>query len=561
MTEHTQVPTPNSAGKVLRTIYIKNFILIDELHLDFTRGLTVLTGETGAGKSILLGALNAGLGKRISSKGILKDPTKKGVVEITIDIEEHLKDAFEGLQLDFEPISTFRREILPGGKTRCFVNDTPTKASALQDITGHLVDINSQKDEGLIHRPLEQLSLIDSFVEFRDEKKNYEEKFIEYRRVTLAIKELESIGPSEDLDYLKFVFEELNGSPVTQEQYISLEESILRAKSIRNEQVSYEKASGILSSENGLLDQLYSLESALMQASDDETLQNQLEQVRNIIADIKGVERAISKGLNETISESEFNALLKEKSNIDALVKKHRVLTVEELEVKREAIRERISLLENKDEELIRLNDLRERLLVDLDALGNDMHLLRKSASDQIEQTLSEYLVRVDLPKARLQLSWNQTSFGKYGKYLPELLFAANPGSNMQPLSKVASGGEQSRVKLALKAVLGRDSGLSTQLFDEIDSGISGSTAEKIGTLMREMSVNQQIITITHLPQVAAKGDVHLLVSKSQQVDSTTSNVVPLSSKEREQEIARMLSGENISQAAKNQAKTLLNAR
>ena len=144
---------------------------------------------------------------------------------------------------------------------------------------------------------------------------------------------------------------------------------------------------------------------------------------------------------------------------------------------------------------------------------------------------------------------------------MPELLFAANPGSNMQPLSKVASGGEQSRVKLALKAVLGRDSGLSTQLFDEIDSGISGSTAEKIGALMREMSVNQQIITITHLPQVAAKGDVHLLVSKSQQVDSTTSNVVPLSFKEREQEIARMLSGENISQAAKNQAKTLLNAR
>ncbi|MGB1145304.1 MAG: DNA repair protein RecN [Schleiferiaceae bacterium] len=546
---------------MLRTIYIKNFILIDELHLDFTRGLTVLTGETGAGKSILLGALNAGLGKRISSKGILKDPTKKGVVEITIDIEEHLKDAFEGLQLDFEPISTFRREILPGGKTRCFVNDTPTKASALQDITGHLVDINSQKDEGLIHRPLEQLSLIDSFVEFRDEKKNYEEKFIEYRRVTLAIKELESIGPSEDFDYLKFVFEELNGSPVTQEQYIALEESILRAKSIRNEQVSYEKASGILSSENGLLDQLYSLESALMQASDDETLQNQLEQVRNIIADIKGVERAISKGLNETISESEFNALLQEKSSIDALVKKHRVLTVEELEVKRDAIGERISILENKDEELIRLNELRERLLIDLDALGNDMHLLRKSASDQIEKTLSEYLVRVDLPKARLQLSWNQTSFGKYGKYLPELLFAANPGSNMQPLSKVASGGEQSRVKLALKAVLGRDSGLSTQLFDEIDSGISGSTAEKIGTLMREMSVNQQIITITHLPQVAAKGDVHLLVSKSQRVDSTTSNVVPLSHKEREQEIARMLSGENISQAAKNQAKTLLNAR
>ncbi|HCP40936.1 MAG TPA: hypothetical protein DIT65_04010, partial [Cryomorphaceae bacterium] len=340
-----------------------------------------------------------------------------------------------------------------------------------------------------------------------------------------------------------------------------LEENILRAKSIRNEQASYENASGILNNENGLLDQLYSLESALMQASNDETLQDQLEQVRNIIANIKGVEKAISTGLNKTISESEFNELLQQKSNIDALVKKHRVLTLEELEVKRETIGERIFLLENKDEELARLNELRELLLVELDDLGDDLHVLRKSASKQIEKTLSEYLVRVDLPKARLELSWNLTSFGKFGKYLPELLFAANPGSNMQPLSKVASGGEQSRVKLALKAVLGRDSGLSTQLFDEIDTGISGSTAEKIGILMKEMSANQQIISITHLPQVAAKGDVHLLVSKSQGVNSTTSNVVPLSLKEREQEIARMLSGENISQAAKKQAKTLLNAQ
>ena len=278
------------------------------------------------------------------------------------------------------------------------MNDTPTKASGSGDTTGHLVDINSQKDEGLIHRPLEQLSLIDSFVEFRDEKKkNYEEKFIEYKRVTLAIKELENIGPSEDLDYLKFVFEELNKSPVTQEQYISLEESILRAKSIRNEQVSYEKASGILNSENGLLDQLYSLNLALMQASDDETLQNQLEQVRNIIAEIRGMERAISNGLNETISESEFNALLQEKSSIDALVKKHRVLTVEELEVKRDAIRARISLLENKDEELIRLNELRERLLVDLDALGKRYASIEKVSLRPNRTNISEYLVRVDL--------------------------------------------------------------------------------------------------------------------------------------------------------------------
>ena len=546
---------------MLRSIYIKNFILINELHLDVSQGLTVLTGETGAGKSILLGALNAGLGKRVSTKGLLKQDDQKAVVEIVLDIDASLKDAFEALEVDFEPKSTFRREILPSGKTRCFVNDTPTKASALQEITAHLIDINSQKDEGLIHRPVEQLGLIDSFVSFSNEKERYQERFIEYRRVILTITELESIGPSEDLDYLKFVYEELSKNPVTQAKYIELEEEILRAKSIRNEQSSYEKASAILNNENGLLDQLYSLESALMGASNDETLISQLESVRNSITEIKRVERAISSGLNDSISESEYNSLLQEKSAIDALVKKHRVLTVEELEHKRESIGDRIAVLENKDQELVRLSNLKKELESELLVLGEQIQSLRLAASQDIEGTLNEYLERVDLPKARLELAWKKGSIGAHGLYLPNLLFAANPGSTMQPLSKVASGGEQSRVKLALKAVLGQDSGLSTQIFDEIDTGISGSTAEKVGVLMKQMSVNQQIITITHLPQVAALGDVHLLVSKSQEVNSTTSNVVPLTPKEREQEIARMLSGENITEAAKNQAKTLLKAQ
>lgn len=545
----------------MRSIYIKNFILIDELHLDITSGLTVLTGETGAGKSILLGALNAGLGKRLSSKNLLKQDDQKAVVEIVLDIDDSLRDAFETLEVDYEPRSTFRREILPSGKTRCFVNDTPTKASALQEITAHLVDINSQKDEGLIHRPVEQLDLIDSFVSFKGEKERYKEKYIEYRRVVLAINELENLGPSEDLDYLKFVHEELSKNPVTQEQYLELEEEILRAKSIRNEQSSYEKASAILNNENGLLDQLYSLESALMSASNDETLIAQLELVRNSIAEIKGVERAISSGLNDTISESEYNSLLQEKSSIDALVKKHRVLTVEELQDKRESIGERIATLENKDHELGRLSKLKSQLEDELQELGEHMQTMRLAASADIEGTLNEYLERVDLPKAKLELAWSKGSISAHGLYLPNLLFAANPGSAMQSLSKVASGGEQSRVKLALKAVLGQDSGLSTQIFDEIDTGISGSTAEKVGVLMKQMSANQQIIAITHLPQVAALGDVHLLVSKSQEVNSTTSNVVPLSHKEREHEIARMLSGENITEAAKNQAKTLLKAQ
>ena len=243
---------------MLKSIYIKNFILIDELHLDVESGLTVLTGETGAGKSILLGALNAGLGKRLSAKGVLRNEEEKAVVEIVMDIDKGLRRAFEALEVDFDTRSTFRREILPSGKTRCFVNDTPTKSAALQELTANLIDINSQKDEGLIHRPMEQLSLIDSFVPFNGEKKEYEEKYIEFKRVDLSIKELENVGPSEDLDYLKFVFEELNRNPITEAEYLTLEQDILEAKSIREEQSTFEKARSILSNENGLLDQLYS---------------------------------------------------------------------------------------------------------------------------------------------------------------------------------------------------------------------------------------------------------------------------------------------------------------
>ena len=477
-----------------------------------------------------------------------------------MDIDEGLREAFEVLEVDFDSRSTFRREILPSGKTRCFVNDTPTKSAALQELTAHLIDINSQKDEGLIHRPMEQLSLIDTFVSFGGEMKVFEEKYFEFKSVVLNIKNLENIGPSEDLDYLKFIFEELNKNPVTEAQYLALEQNILEVKSIREEQASYEKADSILSNENGVLDQLYTLESTLINFSNDSVLNAQIEIVRDVISDLKGVERIISSGLNSTVSESEYNRLLEEKSFIDDLVRKHRVLTVEELQNKRESIRNRISVLENKDQQLATLHELKSNLDKELNTLAEQMQTLRLSASKEIEITLNEYLDRVDLPNARLKLSWKKGSLGAHGLYLPDLLFAANPGSTMQSLSKVASGGEQSRVKLALKAVLGQDSGLSTQIFDEIDTGISGSTAEKVGLLMREMSVNQQIITITHLPQVAAKGNTHLLVSKSQELNSTSSKVVPLTLIERKKEIARMISGEHVSDAAMKQAKTLLNA-
>ena len=207
---------------MVRSLYIKNFILIDELHLELEQGLTVLTGETGAGKSILLGAVDAALGKRLNAKGLLKDDREKAIIELVLDLSSDMREDFTRLELDFESTSTFRRELLPNGKSRCFVNDSPTKSKSLQEIASHFVDINSQKDEGLIHRPLDQLKLIDSFCDFDQMKQKYEQQYIEFRRVSLAIEELKDLGQNGDLDYLKFVHKELNSNTISCARYLEL---------------------------------------------------------------------------------------------------------------------------------------------------------------------------------------------------------------------------------------------------------------------------------------------------------------------------------------------------
>jgi DNA repair protein RecN (Recombination protein N) len=518
----------------------------------------VLTGETGAGKSILLGAVDAALGKRLPSKGLQKNSDEKAIIELVLDISADVQEDFARLELDFEPVSTFRRELLPNGKSRCFVNDSPTKSKSLQEIAAHLIDINSQKDEGLIHRPLDQLDLIDSFCDFGDLKQHYQQKYIEFRRVSLALDELQKLDQNDDLDYLKFVYQELNSKTINSQHYVELEDKILKARSIRNKQSSYESAVRIIGAEKGLLDQLYSLEDVLQKSSDDAVLREQSDQLQEVIAQIIIIERTINQGFSSSMSESEYQVLKDEKSSLDALIRKHRVSTIEALEEKVIAIGEKIRLIETRESELERLSGIRLKLSKELQNLGNDLHEKRLIGASIIEEMLSQQLNRIDLPNARLALGWKSVSLSSFGMYLPDFLFSANPGTNLLPLSKSASGGEQSRVKLALKAVLGQKKHLSTQIFDEIDSGISGSTAEKVGELMKEMSVNQQIITITHLPQVAAKGDVHLLVSKSHDNESTYSNVVPLTQKNRKSEIARMLSGEIITDAALKQAQSLL---
>tara|TARA_B110000971_G_scaffold216802_1_gene252438 strand:+ start:1105 stop:2748 length:1644 start_codon:yes stop_codon:yes gene_type:complete len=545
---------------MLKQIEIQNFILIDSLSLAVAPGLTVMTGETGAGKSILLGALSAALGKRINAKNILKDSSKKSIIEITVEVDVALKEAFLSYDVDYDRDTVFRRELLPSGKSRCFINDTPVKASVLSALAGLFIDVNSQNDEGLLNRTDQQLELIDAFAQLKKEKTQYQKEYTSFLEAQNKIVALDGLGSAADLDYLTFVKKELNAVVINVQQYQEIESQLESARSARNQQELFSEVSSSISKNSGVMDGLFTLESALTSlAMADERFESDVEELNLIIGNIQNLQRKVKLNMDSTMSDNEYNELDATRKRIDALVRKYRVSSIEELLHKKDSVEQQVDRLLNRETELARLKDEQILRSSTLAAYGEELHQKRIQATRIIEDAFKDYLDRVDLPKAKMKLDWSPTGPKTHGTYKPLFLFAANPGSSMEPLHKVASGGEQSRVKLALKAVLGLHASLSTQVFDEIDTGISGSTAEKVGTLMRELSKKQQIIAITHLPQVASKASVHWKVSKHQQADTTYSTVHVLNKKERTQEIARILSGEQVTAAAKKQAESLLN--
>lgn len=547
---------------MLQHIEISNFILIHRLSLAVSNGMTVMTGETGAGKSILLGALGAALGDRLSAKSVLKDPSKKAVIELTIKVSEELKEEFEALDIDYAVDTVFRRELLPSGKSRCFINDTPVKATDLARFAGSFIDINSQSESGLLHRVGQQMELIDAFANATKERKAYLSVFDRYTAICGELKRLEELGQNDDLDYLRFVVNELKNVHIEEGEYESIEDQLLQAKTLKENLDQFESLHGLLNKDGGALDQIYSVENALNKIiASQSSFEKYLPSLAEIISTLTDLAKITKDSMNTGFDGGELEALKERKRSIDAMVRKHRVLTPEDLMDKKSSLVEKLEQLENKEKELERLSKELTRVQSELEEKAELLHAKRVKATTKIQKAFATYLERVDLPKARLEMTWVKVTASLHGTYKPIFMFAANPGSALEPLHKVASGGEQSRIKLALKAVLGKHAALSTQIFDEIDTGISGSTAEKVGALMKELADNQQIITITHLPQVAAAGNTHWKVIKNQLENDTTSEVNPLSKAQRVNEIARLLSGTKVTEAAKNQAKVLLNPR
>ena len=547
---------------MLKRLRIQNFILIDQLDLPILAGMTAMTGETGAGKSILLGALGAALGQRLSAKAVLKDKGSKAIIELELTLPKHVEAEFQSKDIDFDVHSVFRRELLPNGKSRAFINDTPVKSSDLAYFAGQFIDINSQSDSGLLTDVAKQIELIDSFVAADEEREEYNKIYTALRAVLIEQKLLIEQADTSDLDYLEFLYHELDKANVKPGEYEEIEELIRLNKNASDFNEQYNELATLIGGESNLLDQLFTVESKLARlATKDSSTEPLLEQLLEIISHTQAIEREILNRIAAAELTVDVDALIDRKHQIDGLIRKHRVIDAEALVVKFDALGAQIKSIKDKDSLLKQLKAEQINLEAALKTAGTKLHANRLESTQFIQNALIGYLSDVDLPKAKIELIWQEQSPTVVGLYKPQFMFSANPGSPLEPLNKVASGGEQSRVKLALKAALGKHVTLSCQVFDEIDTGISGATAEKVGNLMSELAERQQIITITHLPQVASKGTTHWLISKTSTDTTTESSVNVLTDEARVDELARMLSGAKITQAAKNQAEALLKAR
>ena len=544
---------------MITRLSISNFILIDTLDIEVGQGMTVLTGETGAGKSILLGALGAALGNRMSSKGLLKDPSKKAIVEVSFQVSEDMRDIFESKDFDYEPTTVFRRELLPTGKSRGFINDTPAKSAHLNFFASLLVDINSQSDSGLLQNVQKQLGLIDSFESVEVERAAYAAAFKEWKDCLKELDLLKSSNEENDLDYLEFLYHELDKANVKKGEVSTIENTLARVKDQHKYSERIEELNQLYTKEGGVMDQLFTLESKLQRLAIDQTeFENELIELQSVMTVLQHLEKSTAQRVSALNQEVDVNVLQERLSKIKALVRKHKLLDADDLVDKFDELAGRIQAINHKSSRIKELTSLIRDWSLKVQELGNTLHVLRIKASTKIQQALTESLASVDLPKARLELAWEEISPTIYGCFKPVFKFSANPGTSMEVLSKVASGGEMSRVKLALKSVLSQNMSLSCQIFDEIDTGVSGSTAERLGASMKALSKRQQVLAITHLPQVAAYGDQHWKVDKAQSDTTTITSVTSLNDSERVQEVARMLSGALITNAALKQAEVLL---
>lgn len=548
---------------MLKSLSIQNYALIDQLLMKPSSGLSMITGETGAGKSIMLGAVGLLLGNRADTKVLLFED-KKCIVEGIFDISEYgLKEFFDQENLDFEPQCIIRREISPGGKSRSFINDTPVLLDSLKFLGSKLMDVHSQHDTLQLGSGAYQLNLIDGFARSQEERKEYFTHFKSFKKAQKTFQELQqkAIDLQKEADFNQFQLEELSSLNLQQGELAELEsdqELLENAEEIKlkiNEMLNLFEGEqfGII---EGLNQVKQGLDSLRRLAHKYDPL---MERFQSLFIDLKDLSETLETEESGVEVDFEKLDLVRERlSKIYQLQKKHGVSTVEELMTLERDLADKVFQFQNLDETL---SEAKERLSKAEEVVlksGKNLSKKRSSCFASFQKEMESLLADLGMENAKLKVEQISTEPTSSGMDDIELLFSANKGSSLQPLKKVASGGEFSRLLFAIKYLMADKMALPTLIFDEIDTGISGEVALQMVRMMKEIAENHQVICITHLPQVAGKGDVHFFVYKDNSSQKTISKIKELDSEERVIELAKMIGGANPSSSALESAKELL---
>jgi len=550
---------------MLQQLYIKNFTLIDELDIQLHPGFSVITGETGAGKSIILGAIGLLLGQRADSKSI-KQGADRCVIEAHFDLSRYdMKSFFDENDIEYDDKDTIiRRELTATGKSRAFINDTPVALSMLKELGDQLMDIHSQHQNLLLNKQDFQLNVVDILAQDTKEVAAYQKVFAQYQQQKKALEALrEEIEHNrQNVDFLQFQFDELSQSKLAKGEQEELEQqsdTMSHAEDIKT--ALYETDNALNGDDTGVVDMIRKATNALESISqvlpDSEELVGRLDSCR---IELKDIADEVRRMLNHTdFDPEELDAINNRLDRLYELEKKYHVKTVEELISLRDQLRQQLNNIENSDEAVGEKEKEVERLHAICQEHANKVTKQRQAIAKQMKSQMAGRLEALGMPHARFEVSITTTELGRNGQDNVSFLFSANTSTPLQSVAQVASGGEIARVMLSLKAMISGAVKLPTIIFDEIDTGVSGKIAEKMAQIMQEMGqTERQVISITHLPQIAALGSHHYKVSKEETPQGTISQMKELTPEERINEIAQMLSGSNISKAAIDNAKQLL---
>ena len=545
---------------MLRHLTVENYALIDKLEVDLLAHLNIITGETGAGKSILLGALGLLLGNK-SESGALRDESRNCIVEGMFDIGGYaLESFFEENELDYEPCTVIRRVISPAGKSRAFVNDMPVQLTLLRELGSHLIDIHSQHKNALLANEDFRVSAVDTVAGATEAVVEYRTLYNELRSAERELAKMlsEAEALRRDEEWVRFQVEEFDAAALREGELSEAEAELAILENADQISEAITEVRNILDAEQvGVLEQLALAEKSMLRVGDNyPSGQDIAMRIHSVVQELKDVSATLA-GDNERIESNpeKLQSLTERVNLIHAMCQKHRVATYDELLAVGRALRDKLGVITDGGERIAKQQKYIESLHKQAVTAAKKIHKLREEAAKEMSQEVAAMLVSLGMPEAQFVVD-----IADAGELMPSggdrvrFVFTANGRMAPQPIEKIASGGEISRVMLAIKALLAKRSKLPTVIFDEIDTGVSGRIADAMGDIISALGDNMQVVAITHLPQVACKGESHMVVYKH---DSTT-QIVALNSEQRVEEIAKMLSGSVVTDAAVNQAKLLL---